>query len=262
MKKKVLLVTALLWAGLAFAAADVTQFMNSIERDGVSTVQKILAEGQFNANTLNYEGHTALYVALREPAPRVADVLIEDPQTKLNLENKYGENALMIAALRGLLPQAQRMVAKGAEVNKKGWTPLHYAASAGDVAMVRFLLEASAYIDAESPTGETPLMMAASRSKLEVLQLLLDEGADASWRNHAGQDAIALAEAQNNSKSVALLRNWSAASASTSAKVSSPTAEEGMKTPAQPLVAQPAAASGVPQEATGTTFTGTGTGRP
>ena len=264
MKKKMVLATALLWAGLSFAAVDVVQFMNSIERDGVSAVQKILAEGQFNANTLNYEGHTALYVALREPAPRVADVLIDNAQTKLNLENKFGENALMMAAMRGLLPQAQRMVAKGAEVNKKGWTPLHYAASAGDVAMVKFLLDASAYIDAESPTGDTPLMMAASRAKLEVLQLLLDEGADASLRNAAGQDAVDMALAGSNTKSAALLRNWSAASASarTSTKTSSPTAEEGTKTPAQPIIAQPAAGNEAPEEATGTTFTGTGTGRP
>ena len=261
MKKKLLLAAALLWAGWAFAAADVVQFMNSIERDGVSTVQKILAEGQFNANTLNYEGHTALYVALREPAPRVADVLIENTQTKLNLENKFGENALMMAAMRGLLPQAQRMVAKGAEVNKKGWTPLHYAASAGDVAMVKFLLDASAYIDAESPTGDTPLMMAASRAKSEVVQLLLDEGADASLRNAAGQDAVAMALAGGNTKSAALLRNWSVhnakakASPSSQAQAAAPPAKSP-DTPAQVVLTDDAA------QGVGTSFTGTGTGRP
>ena len=259
MKKKLLLATALLWAGLAFAAADVVQFMNSIERDGVSAVQKILAEGQFNANTLNYEGHTALYVALREPAPRVADILIENAQTKLNLENKFGENALMMAAMRGLLPQAQRMVAKGAEVNKKGWTPLHYAASAGDVAMVKFLLDASAYIDAESPTGDTPLMMAASRAKTSVVQLLLDEGADASLRNAAGQDAVDMALAQGHTKSAALLGNWSAQSNKrpASAKAQAPAAAPAVSVPAAPAASTEDAERGV-----GTTFTGTGTGRP
>ena len=261
MKKKVFLTAALLWTSLSFAAADVTQFMNSIERDGVSTVQKILAEGQFNANTLNYEGHSALYVALREPAPRVADVLIEDAQTKLNLENKFGENALMMAAMRGLLPQAQRMVAKGAEVNKKGWTPLHYAASAGDVAMVKFLLDASAYIDTESPTGDTPLMMAASRAKSEVVQLLLDEGADASLRNAAGQDAVAMALAGGNTKSAALLRNWSAqhakAQASPSPQVQTAAPATTVPAAAAKVEAKDDAAHGV-----GTSFTGTGTGRP
>ena len=259
MKKKLLLAAALLWAGWAFAAADVVQFMNSIERDGVSAVQKILAEGQFNANTLNYEGHTALYVALREPASRVADVLIDNAQTKLNLENKFGENALMMAAMRGLLPQAQRMVAKGAEVNKKGWTPRHYAASAGDVAMVKFLLDASAYIDAESPTGDTPLMMAASRAKTEVLQLLLDEGADASLRNAAGQDAVDMALAQGNTKSAALLGNWSAQSNKplASANAQTPTAAPAVSVPAAPAASTEDAERGV-----GTTFTGTGTGRP
>ena len=259
MKKKLLLAAALLWAGWAFAAADVVQFMNSIERDGVSAVQKILAEGQFNANTLNYEGHTALYVALREPAPRVADILIENAQTKLNLENKFGENALMMAAMRGLLPQAQRMVAKGAEVNKKGWTPLHYAASAGDVTMVKFLLDASAYIDAESPTGDTPLMMAASRAKTSVVQLLLDEGADASLRNAAGQDAVDMALAQGNTKSAALLGNWSAQSNKrpASAKAQAPAAAPAVSAPAAPAASTEDAERGV-----GTTFTGTGTGRP
>ncbi len=259
MKKQALLALALLCSSWVYATSDVVEFMNSIERDGVSTVQKILAEGQFNANTLNYEGHTALYVALREPAPLVADVLIEDTQTKLNLENKFGENALMMAAMRGLLPQAQRMVAKGAEVNKKGWTPLHYAASAGDVAMVKFLLEASAYIDAESPTGDTPLMMAASRAKTEVLQLLLDEGADASLRNAAGQDAVAMALAQGNTKSAALLRNWSAQSSqpAASASAQAPAAAATVADAPDQVAPTDDAAQGV-----GTSFTGTGTGRP
>ena len=259
MRKQVFASLALLCASWVYAAADVVQFMNSIERDGVNTVQKILAEGQFNANTLNYEGHTALYVALREPAPRVADVLIEDAQTKLNLENKFGENALMMAAMRGLLPQAQRMVAKGAEVNKKGWTPLHYAASAGDVAMVKFLLDASAYIDAESPTGDTPLMMAASRAKVEVVQLLLDEGADASLLNAAGQDAVAMALAGGNTKSAALLRNSSAQSSQAAASASAqvPVAAPAVSAPAASAVSTDDAAQG-----RGTSFTGTGTGRP
>ena len=53
------------------------------------------------------------------------------------------------------------MASMGADVNKPGWTPLHYAATHGHLAIMDLLLEEHAYIDAESPNGTTPLMMAA-----------------------------------------------------------------------------------------------------
>ena len=82
----------------------------------------------------------------------------------------------MLTALRGQLELAKALIAKGADVNKTGWTPLHYAGSSGHVDMIRLLLEHSAYIDAESPNGSTPLMMAAMYGNDAAVQLLLDEG--------------------------------------------------------------------------------------
>ncbi len=198
----------LLCAAPAWAAYDAIQFMHIVSRDDAGSLKKALAEGQFNANTLNHEGQTALYVALREPSPKVASLLIARPDTDLNRENAFGENALMMAALRGQLAQAEQLIARGAEVNKKGWAPLHYAASSGHVAMLRLLLEHHAYIDAESPAGETPLMMAASRAKPDAVQLLLESGADASVKNQAGQTAYALALARKNTRNAAVIERW------------------------------------------------------
>jgi ankyrin repeat protein len=97
-----------------------------------------------------------------------------------------GETPLMIAALRGDLANARRLVELGAQVNRPGWTPLHYAATGGHVAMTRWLLEESAYIDAESPNGTTPLMMAARQARQSIVELLIAEGADPTARNEAG----------------------------------------------------------------------------
>ena len=202
-----LLCCALVMAG-AQARYDRVEFFHLIERNDASSTRKALAEGEFSANTFNQEGFSALYLALREPAPAAADVLIEDPRTQLNLENAWGENALMMAALRGLLPQAIRMMELGAQVNKKGWAPLHYAASSGHLPMIQLLLDNYAYIDAQSPTGETPLMMAAARGTPAAVQMLLQAEADPHIQNKKRQTAVDMALARGNSHNAELIRAW------------------------------------------------------
>ena len=203
-----LLLCCALGLGTAQARYDQVEFFHLIERNDASSTRKALAEGEFSANTFNHEGFSALYLALREPAPAVADLLIEDPRTKLNLENAWGENALMMAALRGLLPQAIRMMELGAEVNKKGWAPLHYAASSGNLPMIKLLLDNYAYIDAQSPTGETPLMMAAARGTPAAVQMLLDAEADPNLKNKKRQTAIAMALERGNTDNAKIIRDW------------------------------------------------------
>lgn len=64
-------------------------------------------------------------------------------------------------------------------MNREGWAPLHYAASADTpqtLDIIKLLLEESAYIDAASPNGSTPLMLAAQYSSEAVVRLLLQEG--------------------------------------------------------------------------------------
>lgn len=62
-------------------------------------------------------------------------------------------------------------------VHGRGWTPLMYAASAGDLAVVRLLIERGADVDArDSQTAATPLMLAASAGHAQVVITLLDDG--------------------------------------------------------------------------------------
>eukprot|EP01034_Spumella_vulgaris_P036110 gene36110-44534_t len=77
------------------------------------------------------------------------------------------------------------MLAKGAQVNRKGWTPLHFAAAAGDLDIMHILLEHHAYIDAGSPSGLTPLMLAAREGMEDAVKLLLEQGADATLKDGA-----------------------------------------------------------------------------
>ncbi|MFY8103540.1 MAG: ankyrin repeat domain-containing protein [Ramlibacter sp.] len=175
--------------GVSFAkAGSFDQFFMAVKRDDAAAIETLLKRG-FDPNTPNADGQYGLFLALREPSPRVARLLIDWPQTRVETRNRADESALMMAALKGEADLARRLIARGADVNKTGWTPLHYAATGGHQALIAMLLEAHAYIDAESPNGTTPLMMAAQYGTVAAVRQLLEAGADASLKNQLGLTA-------------------------------------------------------------------------
>jgi ankyrin repeat protein len=104
----------------------------------------------------------------------------------------------MIAAYKANKPAVLALLEKGAAVNRKGWTPLHYAAAAGDNEIVKMLMDKSAQLDALSPNGTTPMMMAARNGHILTVKLLLDAGADATLKNQRGMTAIDFARANGH----------------------------------------------------------------
>ena len=190
-KKAIYLVV---FAGVSLAnAGSYEDFFTAIRQDNAGKVQELLTRG-FDANTIDPKGLSGLYIALTEPSPKAAQVLIVWPKTDVNKLNPKGESPLMMAAIKGYPELAQRLIKKGADINKTGWTPLHYAASGGQLAIISLLLENSAYIDAESPNGTTPLMMAAMYGTPSAVKLLLQEGADPQLKNQQGLTALQFAE--------------------------------------------------------------------
>lgn len=182
-------------------AGSYDDFFAAIQRDDAQAVQALLVRG-FDPNTMSPKGQYGLYLALREPSPKAAQVLIDWPKTDVNRLNANGESPLMLAALKGYQDLAEKLIRKGADVNKTGWTPLHYAASGGHLSLISLLLENSAYIDAESPNGTTPLMMAAMYGTPAAVKLLLREGADPQLRNQQKLSALQFAQRGNRPDSV------------------------------------------------------------
>lgn len=201
--KKLLYLVAV--AGVSLAnAGSYEDFFSAIKRDDPRTVTNLLTRG-FDANTLDPKGLHGLFVAIREPSPKVAEVLIRWPKTNVEFRSAKDESPLMLAALNGHLELARKLVERGADVNKTGWTPLHYAATNGHLEIIDFLLENHAYIDAESPNGTTPLMMAAQYGSAAAVKLLLEAGADASLKNQLGMTAIDFANKASRSDAAELI---------------------------------------------------------
>ena len=182
-------------------AGSYEDFFSAIQRDDPAKVRELLERG-FDANTIDPKGRSGLYLALSEPSPKAAQVLVDWSKTDVNRLNANGESALMIAALKGNLELATKLVEKGADINKTGWTPLHYAASSGYLAIIALLLDQSAYIDAESPNRTTPLMMAAMYGSAQAVRLLLRDGADPNLKNQQGLTALQFAQRGNRMDSV------------------------------------------------------------
>ncbi|MGP1685185.1 MAG: ankyrin repeat domain-containing protein, partial [Giesbergeria sp.] len=176
----------------AAQAGSYEDFFVAIQRNDASNVKDLLHRG-FDPNTVDSNGSPGLCVALQVNSLRVAEVLIGAPATDVNLRNAHKETPLMFAALRGQSEMARLLIARDADINHPGWTPLHYAASGASnyqPEIIALLLEHSAYIDAASPNGTTPLMMAAQYGTSESLVLLLREGADPSLRNQLRLSAV------------------------------------------------------------------------
>jgi len=186
--KFVVYLVAAIWISGA-AAGSYDDFFVAIKRDDPGTVRSLLQRG-FDPNTVDPEGIHGLYLALREPSPKVAEVLIAWPKTNIEWRTPQDESPLMMAALRGHTELARKLVARGADINKTGWTPLHYASTHGHLAIMQMLLDEHAYIDAESPNGTTPLMMAAHYGTADAVKLLLDGGADPTLKNQLGLTAV------------------------------------------------------------------------
>ncbi|MBI5278050.1 MAG: ankyrin repeat domain-containing protein [Burkholderiales bacterium] len=188
----------------AVHAGSYEDWFIAIRQDDPASVTALLARG-FDANSVDPKGVHGLYIALQEGSPRVAEVLIEFPKTRIEWRTPQDESPLMMAALKGHTELVRKLVARDADVNKPGWAPLHYAATGGHLKIMELLLEHHAFIDAQSPNGSTPLMMAAHYGTPEAVKLLLDAGADVHMKNHLGLTALDAARRGNRKDSEALI---------------------------------------------------------
>jgi ankyrin repeat protein len=191
-------------------AGSYDEFFRAIELDNVEVVTALLQRG-FDPDSPSPQGQPALMLAMQKSSRKVAAVLMEWKTTNLSIHNPKMETPLMLAAITNQLDWAKKLIERGADVNQKGWTPLHYAATKGNIEIMRLLIENHAYLDAESPNGTTPLMMAAHYGTPMATKLLLEEGADPRIQNQLGINALEFARKANKPESAQYIEAFQAA---------------------------------------------------
>lgn len=99
----------------------------------------------------------------------------------LFVEEVTGFNFNMHSAIsKGQKGVVRNLLRKGANPNERylDRTPIHLAASKGDVDILKILIDAGAKVDVRSPHGSTPLESAVLNGHLKVVQMIVEHGAN------------------------------------------------------------------------------------
>jgi ankyrin repeat protein len=204
----ILLVAALY--GLASSAkADIyNDLLKAIEERDTATVTSILQRGM-DVNTVDSSGNTLLMLATGNGNKELVEFLLSH-RARVRARNRYGDTALMTAALKGHLVIARLLVTAGAEINHSGWTPLIYAAFEGREETLKYLLEHGAEVNALAPNGSTALMVAARNGHIQTVKLLLEADADTDVKTSDGATALKWAREGLHPEIAELLRTTGA----------------------------------------------------
>ncbi|WP_433691614.1 ankyrin repeat domain-containing protein [Herbaspirillum seropedicae] len=191
---RIVLYTSLLLPGAARAGAY-EEYFQAIRMDNVYFLKQLMQRGMGPNLIEPKRGYTGLMLAIREDSMKAFDVLVNAPDVNLEAQATNGDTPLMLASFYGNAPVVKLLLAREVEVNRPGWTALHYAAINGSSEIVKLLLDASAYVDCESPDDKmTPVMLAAMRGRVAAVEVLRDNGADLSLKNKDGLTAMDLAK--------------------------------------------------------------------
>ena len=131
------------------------------------------------------DGSTPLLLATRKSFRSVCEALLARGANP-NLPDSASEAPLDTAASRGDEAIVRLLLDKGAEVNRKsksGTTSLHRTSSTN---IARLLLERGAEANAQDEQGRSPLFGAAERDQRDLLQFLLAQNADTKLASKIG----------------------------------------------------------------------------
>ena len=171
------------------------------------------AGGDPNFKTTNAE--TPIMAAARSGKVDAAKVLL-DAGADINAKESWGEqSALMWASAQSQAGMVKFLASKGAnlndhgkvnqwerkiiqeprpkDLNKGGFTALHYAAREGCAACVQNLLTAGADPDSEDPDRETPLLLALENLHFDTAAVLVKGGADLDKWDLFGRSPVYMA---------------------------------------------------------------------
>jgi len=154
------------------------------------------------------EGEEAMRQAALEGNTDLVFTMIRDG-ARVNAMNPEGQTALMLAAYNGHTEIVRKLLGSDAAIEQRdlaGRTALLYASTGPFAETVQLLLDNGAepnIIDSEEHFS--PLMYAASEGNLEVVKVLMEAGADHTLKDVDGDDAKTFALQAGHSEVAAFL---------------------------------------------------------
>ncbi len=182
---------------------------------GSAPIIDALLKAGADPNFRTPDGETPLMAAARSGKVDAAKVLLAAGADINAKETWGGQSAIMWAAAqsqadmvkflaskdanlndRGKINQWERKIIqepRPKDLNKGGFTALHYAAREGCAACVQNLLTAGADADSEDPDRETPLLLALENMHFDTAAVLVKGGADLDKWDLFGRSPVYMA---------------------------------------------------------------------
>jgi ankyrin repeat protein len=203
-------------------------------------VARLLVEAGANVNVITKTGVTALMLVAERNNLAMVQVLVAahadinggwagggmPAESALPPISPSGDPSAMIQVLGAAMADAKARgvpafapLSSGGSYSRGGYTALGLAASAGNVEVVRILLDATAQraanpssvVNAKQRGGNTPLTMASAKGRSDIVRLLLAAKADVSAADNNGKTALMLALENGHAEVAELLRGAAAA---------------------------------------------------
>ena len=133
---------------------------------------------------------TGLHVAAKFGDAQLANCIVYLGQD-VNAKGEYGKTPMHSAATAGNMEIVQFLLDNGGEVDIAddivADTPLHCCSFAGHIEIVKALIEHGADVNAMNRKRNTPLHRAAAAGNVQVAKILIDNGANVNMRGYLGR---------------------------------------------------------------------------
>jgi uncharacterized protein len=182
---------------------------------GSAPIVEALLKAGADPNFRNMDGETPLMAAARSGHIEAVKALLAAGADINAKETWGGQSALMWASARSQVEMVKFLASKDAslndhgkinqwerkviqeprpkDMNKGGFTALHYAAREGCAACVENLMKAGADPDSEDPDRETPLLLALENMHFDTAAILVKGGADLDKWDLFGRSPVYMA---------------------------------------------------------------------
>ncbi|KAF7659033.1 hypothetical protein LDENG_00004200 [Lucifuga dentata] len=210
--RKALVVLFQNWFHAAAEEASETSKVTAYLREVKKATPSLLA---FLVNLADDNGNTVLHYSVSHCNYGIVSLLLDTGVSDVNLQNKAGYTAAMLASLTAPDgPGGMEVVRKLMETcninicsSQTGQTALHLAVRHGRVVMVRLLLSCGADANIQDNQGTTALMFACERGHTHIARLLLERShCDLTLTDKRGRTALSIAMQGSHTDTAALLQ--------------------------------------------------------
>ena len=132
--------------------------------------------------------------------------------SRIKARNSFGWTALHMASFAGNVANVELLLDRGADVNVRAETkfhntPLQVALLTGEYDAAKVLVEHGADALVRQNKGFTPMHEAAFMGRIDIIQLLLDHGAELNSRTDDGRSPMSEAMRNNRTEAVEYLKS-------------------------------------------------------